>query len=81
MADCNTTLRIVGFDGGAAFRHKVSALGLMRGARVEVLHRHGGGRMVVAVGPARVAIGVGMAHRILVAPVSVSEDVVEEQAR
>lgn len=70
MAGRNATVRIVGFDGGVLLRHKVSALGLVRGARVEVLHRHGGGRMVLAVGDARVAIGVGMAHKILVSPLS-----------
>lgn len=60
---------VVGLAGGIAFQNRIVSMGMPLGCEVEVLqngtpHR---GPTLVAVGETRLAIGHGMAEKILVA--------------
>lgn len=54
-------------EGADAVRQRLFELGLNQGARLRVMQNDRGGRMILAVkNDARVALGRGMAHHILV---------------
>ena len=59
-------LRIVKLAGGKGLGRRLMDLGLPMGAEIEVVHRQGVGRMVVARQRARVALGAGMTQKIMV---------------
>ena len=61
-------VRIVALMAGKGLERRLSDMGLPVGAEIEILHREGWGRMVVARDHARVALGAGMTHKILVVP-------------
>jgi ferrous iron transport protein A len=50
--------------GGRSFVSRVAALGLVKGARFEMLHNSGRGPVLVLVRDTRVALGRGEAHKI-----------------
>lgn len=54
------------FEGGHAFLARVAALGLVPGSEVRVLTNQGRGPVLLQVRDTRVAVGRGMANRILV---------------
>lgn len=67
MAPCNQCVRLVGIQGGHKIRKRLAELGLNPGSVVRVVQRHGGGPLILAVKEdTRMAIGQGMAHKILV---------------
>ena len=51
--------------GGGEFSRRLSELGLVPGARVQVV-QNGGGAILLRVGDARFALGQGMAQKVLV---------------
>jgi ferrous iron transport protein A len=58
---------IVALHGGGGFQARLRALGLVEGQRIRKLSRVGfGGPVIVSVNRAQVAIGRGMASRIIV---------------
>lgn len=57
-------LRLVGVHGGEALRRRLLSLGLSVGDEVEVVHRRNGG-VVLARGGNRVALGKGVAQKVL----------------
>ena len=59
--------RIVGIRAGHTLTERLAGLGLVPGAEVWVL-RDNGGPLLLAVGETRVALGRGMAHKVLVTP-------------
>jgi len=59
-------LIIASFHAGKEMNRRLADLGLPIGARIEVIHRQHGGRMVIARDLSRVAIGAGMADKIMV---------------
>ncbi|MHB8786956.1 MAG: FeoA family protein [Thauera sp.] len=67
MAAEGEPVRVVGILGGSAMAMRVAELGLNVGSELVVRQRQGGG-LVVGRGEARFALGGGMAHKILVAP-------------
>lgn len=74
LAPCGECLRLVSIEGGHMLRRRLAELGLNVGSEVRVLQSYGGGPMILAVKEdARMAIGRGMAHKILVCPVNNSE--------
>jgi len=63
-------VRVVAFrNNRRGFEKRLEAMGIRIGSELEVL-QHEGGSTVVRVGETRVALGVAMMHRILVANLS-----------
>ena len=59
--------RVVALDGGHTFQHRVLGMGLCVGRTVQMLGGAGGGGPVfVAAGDTRLAVGRGMADKIMV---------------
>ena len=67
LAGAGERVRVVALRGGAALDRRVTQMGINVGAELTVLLREGGG-LVVLRGETRFALGGGMAHRIMVAP-------------
>lgn len=65
MASEDSTVRVVAIQGGATLARRVADLGLNVGSELRVRQRQGEG-LVVSRGETRFALGVGMAHKILV---------------
>lgn len=65
-------VRIVAVQAGRGLTGRLSDMGLPLGSDITVVQRMGGGPLIVARGDARMALGAGMAHRILVTPVESS---------
>lgn len=65
MAAENVAVRVVAIQGGAGMARRVAELGLRIGSELTVRQRLGAA-LVVASGPLRLALGTGMAHKILV---------------
>lgn len=73
LASEGERVRIVALGGGRGMDRKLSDLGLTIGNEVRVIRRDRDGPMVVARDDMRLALGGGIAHRVLVVRV-------EEQA-
>jgi Fe2+ transport system protein FeoA len=65
LATPGEELILVAINGGDALRHRLTELGLVPGVNFRVLQSEGG-PLLLAVRDARLAIGRGMAHKILV---------------
>ena len=61
-------VRVVGYCGGAGFQQRMTSMGLAPGVCLRVLKGGRGsfGPWLIAVGEVRLAIGQGMARKILV---------------
>jgi len=66
-----TEATVARLSGGGTFQNRLLSMGLNIGCRVRVLRgsNGAGGPVLVALGQTRLAIGRGMADRILVSPV------------
>lgn len=58
---------VIALQGGGGFQERITSMGLFVGCEVEVLGGGNGGRMVLATGATRIALGHGMAGKVLVA--------------
>lgn len=63
---CGTSLRLLRVDAGRGLRSRLTAMGLVPGAEIEVVANHAGGPLVVSVDGTRIVLGRGMAERIFV---------------
>lgn len=70
LASDGERVRVVELGGGAGMSRRLEAMGLRPGSEFEVLQRNGGGGIVVRVAATRLALGVGMLHRIRVCKLS-----------
>jgi Fe2+ transport system protein FeoA len=59
-------VRLVRIEAGRQAAHRLSELGLTPGVELEVLHRSGSGPLLLAVRDTRLAVGRGMADRVMV---------------
>lgn len=66
MADEGALVRIVALNGGRGLALRLTELGLNVGTEIRVVQRQGGG-LLVARGESRIALGGGMAAKVLVA--------------
>ena len=66
MASPGERVRIVGFRGGKGMERRLTSMGLNRDAEVEVIKSSGPGPLIVASRETRIALGFGMAKKILV---------------
>lgn len=69
LAELGARVRVVAVRGSVGFAKRVADIGLNTGCEVAVRQREGGGALVVARGASRFALGAGMAHNIMVAPI------------
>jgi ferrous iron transport protein A len=69
MASAGARVRVVALRGGAGLDKRMTEMGLNIGAEL-VVRQHQGGGVVVMRGETRFALGGGMAHKIMVAPVA-----------
>jgi ferrous iron transport protein A len=69
LATEGARLRIDRFLGGCAMTQRLTDMGLYVGSEVRIAQRHGG-QLVVVRGETRLALGAGLAHKILVAPIA-----------
>ena len=60
--------RIVGYMGGGGWAYRMYQMGLTPGAIVEVLVNYGRGPLIIRVMGVEIAIGRGIARRIIVQP-------------
>ncbi len=67
MATEGQPLRIVSLRAGRNMDRRLADLGLNIGSKISVVQRQGGG-LIVARDASRVAVGAGMAMKILVVP-------------
>lgn len=65
-------VRVARLLGGRGMALRLTELGLNVGSEVRVLHRQGG-QVVVLRGETRLALGAGIAHKVLVTPVDDGE--------
>lgn len=57
---------IKGFNGGRIFHQRLLDLGLVRGTKIKVIKNDMMGPLIVSLGEGRLAIGRGMALKIIV---------------
>lgn len=65
MAAANQELELVEINAGRKLTHRLAELGLTTGVRLRVVQDNGG-PLLVCVRGSRIAIGRGMAHKLLV---------------
>lgn len=70
LAPAGEPMTIVDVRAGRRLRHRLSDLGLVPGTVVEVVQSLGHGPLILALGDARLALGRGASHKVLVEPVS-----------
>jgi len=70
LVDQNQEVILVSIQGGLKMKQRLADLGLNIGMTIRVLKKASGGPMIIAVKDSRLALGWGMANRILVEPVS-----------
>lgn len=68
MAHQNQEVRIVAIHGGFRMKQRLADLGLNQGITIRVLNDSGHGALILAVKDSRLAIGRGMANKIVVEP-------------
>ncbi len=68
MVSPGERVKIIDFNGGTQLRKRLSDMGISIGQEVEVLNR--GGPLIVSVKGSRVALGKGLAQKVMVCPLS-----------
>jgi len=58
--------RVVRIEGGHLLRRRLADIGIIPGKVIEVAHGWGGGPRVVIVDGAKIVLGRGMLHKIIV---------------
>ena len=67
MVEPGQRVKLVGITAGRRLRHRLTELGLTPGVELKVMQdKGGGGPLLLAVHDTRLALGRGMAHKIIV---------------
>ena len=74
MAKSGERLVITDIMGGSHARDRLASMGLRRGDTLEVINNNGLGRLIVGHGPTRMALGRGIAQKIMVSLPKVNSD-------
>ena len=69
-ANLGQCYKVVALMAGRGLGRRLTSLGLNINATIQISHLRSGGAMVVARGDTRIALGAGMAEKILVEPVT-----------
>lgn len=64
--DSGQDVTLIDIESGRGARSKLYSMGLVPGIKLRVLNRNGAGPVMVAVKDSRLAIGRGMAEKIIV---------------
>ncbi len=64
--DPGEEVTLIDIDGGRGIRSKLYSMGLVPGITLKILNRNGSGPVMIAVKDSRLAIGRGMAEKIIV---------------
>ncbi len=64
--DPGKEVTLIDIAGGRGIRSKLYSMGLVPGVNLRVLNRSGSGPVIIAVKNSRLAIGRGMAEKIIV---------------
>ena len=64
--DPGEEVTLIDIEGGRGLRSKLYSMGLVPGANLKILSRSGSGPVMIAVKDSRLAIGRGMAEKIIV---------------
>ena len=64
--DQGKEVTLLDIEGGRGARSKLYSMGLVPGVKLTVLNRNGAGPIMIAVKDSRLAIGRGMAQKIIV---------------
>lgn len=66
----NKEVRLIAIEGGKKMKKRLADLGLNIGATIKVIRKSGQGPLILAVKESRLAIGDGMASKIIVELIS-----------
>jgi len=66
MIDQGEDVTLIDIVGGRGIRSKLYSMGLVPGVSLRILSRNGSGPVMIAVKDSRLAIGRGMAEKIIV---------------
>jgi len=66
MIDPGKEVTLIDINGGRGIRSKLYSMGLVPGVNLRILNRNGSGPVMIAVRDCRLAIGRGMAEKIIV---------------
>ena len=66
MVDQGKEVTLAHINGGRGMRSKLYSMGLVPGAALTVLSRNGGGPVMLRIKDSRMAIGQGVAQKIIV---------------
>lgn len=69
MTSPGQEVRLVGIRGGWGIRRRLADMGLTPGEKVWVVQSGPSGPLLIAVRDSRLALGRGMAHKIMVEPI------------
>ena len=64
--DPGEEVTLIDIHGGRGVRSKLYSMGLVPGVNLKILNRSGSGPVMIAVKDSRLAIGRGMAEKIIV---------------
>jgi ferrous iron transport protein A len=64
QADCDAVVKDL--NGGQCLRQRLADMGLIRGAKVRIIKNEMGGPVIISIGDGRLALGRGMALKIMV---------------
>jgi len=66
MAAPGQEVELVAVRGGRGIRRRLADMGLNPGVRIKIIHTVGGGPIIISIRDTRLALGRGMAHKIMV---------------
>jgi ferrous iron transport protein A len=69
MASQGEQVKIVSVNGGKNLIRRLIAMGMIEETELQVVQRQRGSGLVVTCGETRLALGAGMANKIMVAPI------------
>lgn len=69
MASPGQEVRLVGIHGGWGVRRRLADMGLTPGEKLWIVQSGRSGPLLIAVRDSRLALGRGMAHKIMVEPI------------
>jgi len=72
MVSTGKKIRIVSLAGGRGMQQCLTSMGLCPGSEIEVIRRGAPGPFIIAVKETRLAVGAGMAQRIMVSDNGIS---------